>query len=51
MDRTEQTIRGQTIDKTMAKPIGVVKNQEKAIIWNKTRYSTFMFMHEWVKSS
>ena len=30
--RNQQKIEGQTIDKTMAKPVGVVKNQEKPII-------------------
>ena len=35
MNGTDQKIRGQTIDKTMAKPVGMVKNQEKVIVWNK----------------
>ena len=30
----EQKIQGQTIGKTMAKPVGVVKNQEKPRILN-----------------
>ena len=36
MKRTQQKIRGQTIDKTMAKPASVVKNYEKTLglIWN-----------------
>ena len=35
MKRTQQKIRGQTIDKTIAKPVGVVKNHEKPMICNK----------------
>ena len=35
MKRTEQKIRGQTIDKTMTKPVDVIKNQEKPINCNK----------------
>ena len=35
MKRTQQRIRGQTIDKTTAKSVGVVKTQEKHIICNK----------------
>ena len=35
MKRTQQKIRNQTIDKTMVKPFGVAKNQEKPIIYNK----------------
>ena len=34
MKRTKYEIRGQTIDKTMAKPAGMVKNHEKTITWN-----------------
>ena len=30
-----KSLQGQTIDKTMAKPAGVVKNHEKTIIQNK----------------
>ena len=33
MKRTKK-IQGQTIDKTMVKPAGLVKNYEKIIIWN-----------------
>ena len=34
MNGTEQKIRDQTTDKTMAKPVTVVKNQEKRILSN-----------------
>ena len=47
MKRTQQNIPGQTVDKTMAKPIGVVKNQEKPIICNKAmidKWLTFLNM-------
>ena len=35
MKSTQQKIRGQTIDKTIAKPVGVIKNHEKSMICNK----------------
>ena len=35
MKMIHQKIWGQTIDKIMAKPVGVVKHQEKPIICNK----------------
>ena len=34
-NKTNKQIQSQTIDKTMAKPVGVVTNQKKLIIWNK----------------
>ena len=34
-EKTKQKIRGQTVDKTMTKPVVVVKNQEKPKICNK----------------
>ena len=34
MNKTKQKIHGQTIDKTMAKLVGMAKNQEKHRMWN-----------------
>ena len=38
MKREQQKIWGQTIGKTVAKPVGVVKNQEKPMICDKAVY-------------
>ena len=35
MIMAQQKIRGQTVEKTMVKPVDVVKNQEKPIICSK----------------
>ena len=40
MKMAQQYIRGQTIDKTKAKPVGVVKNYEKPINCNKAMKQT-----------
>ena len=35
MNGTKQKIQGQAVDEAITKPVGIVKNQEKIIIWNK----------------
>ena len=43
---TEQKIQGKTVDKTMTKPVCVVKNQEKPIILNKALYEFQLYRRE-----
>ena len=47
MNGTEQKIRGQTVDKTMAKPADVVKNQQNPIIWNKATWWIYLLVLCW----